>query len=313
MEKHQIKIEATRKEIKSHGNYAFPVNVSIEHIEAYEQGKFLWHWHPEIELTLILSGKMEYRINDQVYLIEAGQGLFGNSNTLHAGAQIENANCEYLSITFHPRFLYGYEGSVLYQKYVEVITGNSGMGSVLLRSEIGWQAEILQRVLEIYEMSAESQDSVARQDLQSGTDAYELRVHMLLMEIWLRLYQYFEQTPQTKGNVNKSKHIRRLQQMILYLQTHSQEDLTLEDVAEHMNLCKNECCRFFKKNMNMTIVEYLTMLRIQNSLPLLDRGESVTNTANLVGFSSPAYFSQMFKRHMNMSPKDYQKQGIRQG
>ena len=33
----QIKIEETRKEIKNHGDFTFPVNVCIEHIEAYAQ------------------------------------------------------------------------------------------------------------------------------------------------------------------------------------------------------------------------------------------------------------------------------------
>ena len=66
----QINIEKNQKEIKAHGNYSFPVNVSVEKIEAYEQGAFLWHWHPEIELTWIMSGEMEYRVNDQSYLLK---------------------------------------------------------------------------------------------------------------------------------------------------------------------------------------------------------------------------------------------------
>ena len=63
----QINIEKNQKEIKAHGNYSFPVNVSVEKIEAYEQGAFLWHWHPEIELTWIMSGEMEYREKEQSY------------------------------------------------------------------------------------------------------------------------------------------------------------------------------------------------------------------------------------------------------
>ena len=39
----QINIEKNQKEIKEHGNYAFPVYVSVEKIESYEQGVFLWH------------------------------------------------------------------------------------------------------------------------------------------------------------------------------------------------------------------------------------------------------------------------------
>ena len=61
----QIHTEKNQKEIKRHGNYEFPVNISPESIQSYEQGYFLWHWHPEIELTWIISGQMEYYVNDR--------------------------------------------------------------------------------------------------------------------------------------------------------------------------------------------------------------------------------------------------------
>ena len=55
----------------------------------------------------------------------------------------------------------------------------------------------------------------------------------------------------------------------------------------------------------MTIFEYLLFLRIQNSLIFLKEGESITRTAGLVGFSSPAYYGQIFKRYMKCTPKEY--------
>ena len=79
----QINIEENQKEIKEHGSYSFPLNVAVEHIESYEQGAFLWHWHPEIEITKIVSGEMEYHINEKIYNLEEGEGMFGNSRTLH--------------------------------------------------------------------------------------------------------------------------------------------------------------------------------------------------------------------------------------
>ena len=74
MEKTQINTTENQKEIKEHGNYSFPVEVSIETIQSYEQGSFLWHWHPEIELTWIMSGAIEYHVNNHSYILKKAKG-----------------------------------------------------------------------------------------------------------------------------------------------------------------------------------------------------------------------------------------------
>ena len=289
----QIRIGENRKEIKEHGNYAFPVNVSEESIQAYERGMFLWHWHKEIELTLFLSGKMEYRVNDEVYEMEAGEALFGNSNTLHAGFQKENRECHYLSITFHPRFLYGYEKSILQTKYVNYITENKNWSSLKLSEHVEWQKQIIINMKEIYRLSKEN------------VDDYELQVQMLLLEIWQKLYQYFSSLPEQKQVTVKN--VERIRSMLEFIQEHYDQNIGLEDIAEHVNICKSECCRFFKKHMNMTIFEYLMYLRIQNSLSMLEKDESITSAAGKVGFASTAYYGQIFKRYMNCTPREYKK------
>ena len=70
----QILTEKNKKEVKEHGSYTFPVQVSPEAIQSYEQHSFMWHWHPEIELTWFVSGQMEYVVNDQRYIISEGEG-----------------------------------------------------------------------------------------------------------------------------------------------------------------------------------------------------------------------------------------------
>ena len=95
--------------------------------------------------------------------------------------------------------------------------------------------------------------------------------------------------------------------MLSYMEQNYSRDINLDDIAAHVNICKSECCRFFKKHMDMTILEYLMSLRIQKSIPLLKKGKSVAETAGLVGFASPAYFGQIFKRYMQCTPKSIQK------
>ena len=179
----QIIIQNNQKELKEHGNYAFPVNISVEQIQSYEQGAFLWHWHPEIELTLILSGEMEYQVNDSIYILKQGEGLFCNSNSLHSGHMLDEKDCTYLSVTFHPRFLYGYENSILHSKYINFITANEAWSSLTLQPSVPWQKDILANMEDIY-------------DLSKSTDSdFEMQVHMLLMNIWQKIFRHFSTQP----------------------------------------------------------------------------------------------------------------------
>lgn len=290
----QIITQKNQKELKEHGNYAFPVNISVEEIQSYETGAFLWHWHPEVELTLVLSGEIEYQVDETTYILKSGDGLFCNSNSLHSGHMRNENDCTYLSVTFHPRFLYGYENSILQTKYVTHITANESWASLLLQPSVSWQKEILKTLEQIYELSkAPEQD-------------FELQVHLLLMNIWHKLYQYFSTQP---NNEAKSNHqLQRLRDMITFIEDHASQEISLEDVAKSANICKSECCRFFKKHMGVTIFDYILYLRIQNSLPLLVNTDSITEVASMVGFASPSYYSQIFKRYMKCTPMEYKKE-----
>lgn len=290
----QIHTAENQQEIKNHGNYAFPVNVSPESISRYEGGMFLWHWHPEIELTWVMEGEIRYHVNDRQYHLRAGEGLFCNSNAPHSGYQYEGNKCEYLSVTFHPRFLYGYENSILQTKYVDFILSNAAWASLSLSPAVPWQKEILGLLQKIYALCDSSAD-------------YELQIQIYLLQIWQLLFCHYERQP--KNVDSASGHIERLKIILGFIHTHYMEPISLEDIAKSVNICRSECCRFFKKHMKMTLFEYLMFYRIQQSLPLLKKGESVTKTAGMTGFSNPCYFGKIFKRYMKCSPREYALQG----
>lgn len=291
----ELQVNEQGQETKLHGTYGFPVNLGHKRISAYETGSFPWHWHNEIELTLVLAGEMEYRVNDSSYLLKEGEGLFCNANALHTGSMHAESDCDYLSLTFHPRFLYGYEGSVIRTKYVESIIESSALSSLQLTGEIPWQREALDSLRRIYGLFREK------------PELYELEVQRLLLGIWAGLYRNYGDEVQ-RAPVEDAEKIERLRALLSFLHGHYAEKVTLEDAARQVNLCKSECCRFFKKQMGISIFEYLLEYRVAQSMDLLKKGYTVAETSERCGFSTPAYFTKVFHARTGRSPSRYRKE-----
>lgn len=287
----QIQINDVKRELKQHGDFTFPVSLNMEMLSRYEGGSFLWHWHSEVELTLILKGSIEYQINSNTYQLRAGDGLFCNSNALHAGQRTEYSDCRYLSITFHPRFLYGYENSILQTKYVNPVLSAAGFSSLPFYRNLEEHKKILEYLDDIYALYCRPSEDM------------EFRLHLLLSEFWLSLYHCFLGL---SGKLDEPGYIERLREILAYIQTHYMRPVTLEDISSHIHLSKSECCRFFKKHMNMTLFDYLLYYRIQQSLPLLlDGNMTVSKAARSCGFSNSCYYSKIFRRYMHCTPKQY--------
>jgi len=289
----QIKINDDKKEVKLHGTYEFPLAVNYEELSKYDRGSFIWHWHPEVEFTLILKGEIEYRVNNKVYYLSEGEGLFGNVNTLHMGHMHNENECIYVSITFNPRIIYGYENSIMKSKYTDKIFNNNNLSSIHLTREYDWQKEILENLKSIYELYLEKHDT------------YEIKIQILLLNILLNIYtnNKIEFNNSLEFNI---KNIDRLKTIVTYIHENYNKKITLDDIASEISMCKSECCSFFKRHMNQSLFEYLLNYRIEKSLNLLSENKfNITEISEIVGFSSSAYFTKIFRRKMLCSPREY--------
>ena len=91
----QIITNQFQKELKQHGNEQFPFLVSYQKLSEYESGSFMWHWHPEIEITYVQKGTMCYKVNHMVYHLKEGDIVFNNSGALHSGTMENQKDCAY--------------------------------------------------------------------------------------------------------------------------------------------------------------------------------------------------------------------------
>ena len=72
----QIITNQFQKELKKHGSDHFPFLVSYQRLSEYDSNSFMWHYHPEIEITYIKKGSMHYRVNNQFFSPERRRHYF---------------------------------------------------------------------------------------------------------------------------------------------------------------------------------------------------------------------------------------------
>ncbi len=292
----QIITDHRQKETKKHGTADFPFLVSHEQISAYETGSFLWHWHPELELTLITSGEMIYRVNGAAFHLKAGDVLLVNSGCMHSASMYEQQDCRYTPVTFDARLLYGSESRILYTRFVLPVLQNTLLPAVLIDGSKPWHKEAAALTRALIETG------------ESDSEVRELDIQILLLSFWKLLYRNLERTaPEDSGK--ETRDYLRIRQILTFVEENFSGKLTLEDISAELCLCKGECCRIFRRYMNQSLFEFLQQYRIEQSLPLLaDRQLSITEISERTGFSDPNYFAKVFRKQKGCSPSDYRRQ-----
>ncbi len=91
-----------------------------------------------------------------------------------------------------------------------------------------------------------------------------------------------------------------------YINEHFSEPITLDSLAQMVHINKYHLVRTFQKEYGTTPINYLIETRLRESRFMLENTDySTSQIVSLLGFSSPSYFSQCFRRRENMSPSQY--------
>lgn len=97
-----------------------------------------------------------------------------------------------------------------------------------------------------------------------------------------------------------------IKKVLHYIHDNLGQPLTLKDVAAHVHLSKYYFCTQFKKEMNMSFVEYINHARIEKSKFFLCHSDkSILDIAILLGFNNQEYFTTVFKRYTGTTPKKF--------
>lgn len=130
------------------------------------------------------------------------------------------------------------------------------------------------------------------------------RVECLLSAQLLELYAHlFAETEPDDGQ----KHVRSA---CNYIRQNYMYPITVQRIAELLDLHRGYLSRIFKKATGYTVREYILRIRLTNARQHLYRGYTVEETARLCGFGSVSGFCRLFKKHDDDGMTPLQKQKL---
>ncbi len=96
--------------------------------------------------------------------------------------------------------------------------------------------------------------------------------------------------------------------IISYMEENLYSNLTLLDLCKHFMLGKSQLSHIFKTNIGQSPIEYYSNLKINEAKKLLRNDEySVSQIADMLGYSCIHNFSRAFKKVVLISPTAYKK------
>lgn len=91
-----------------------------------------------------------------------------------------------------------------------------------------------------------------------------------------------------------------------YLEAHYSEEISLENIAEQVNISPQYFSKLIKKNTGFNFIDWLSMLRVKKAKELLTNSNyTVKEVCFMVGYKDPNYFSRIFKKRIGITPSEY--------
>ena len=259
------------------------------HMGAEEFGHMACRMEENLYFLWVKEGEMVCQVNQDLKNLQAGEGIFVNGGQAWRLTE-SREGCSFALLELDPEYIKEAGEAFVFP---------------LLQSEAfsSWKLEL----------GTKNGDVILSclQKVESGTvrreNGWELEIKGLFFQLWASLYREFAQASPEKKQA-ALRETKKLQGMLTYLHSHYQEKLTLAEMASASNVSTGEYCRFFKKHMQQTPVEYLQTYRIEKSLPkIVKKSESMPEIAAGCGFAGASYYSETFKKEMGCSPGEYRK------
>ncbi len=237
------------------------------------------HTHGCSELFYVIGGKGRFLIDGEMHPVSCNDLIIVNPHIEHTEVSLDASPLEYIVL--------GVDGLELFaendtERSYCIVNFKPVKDSILF---------YLQTMLKEVENNYPGYEAVC-QDL----------MEILIIQLMRQTDYAVTLTPIRRKSSKLCSSVRR------YIDIHYKENISLDVLAQLSHVNKYYLVHAFTKEYNISPMNYLTARRLEEAKQLLKNDDySLSLISRMLGFSSPSYFSQTFKKNEDMTPNEYRK------
>ncbi|WP_420962950.1 helix-turn-helix domain-containing protein [Brucella sp. IR073] len=251
------------------------------------------HWHAQVEVNYIMRGSVHYRMGDYGLRLAAGQMCLFWGGQSH---QLDESSSDSLYAGAHLPLVHFFRLRLPAPASAQLMGGATILTSHTDRAD---------------------EENFARwfRYARSGDPA---KAEHAVAELLLRIERMFlepysvtsaatgERKAGQDGGTGPSSSVAR---MCDYIAAHFLDDIDATDIARAVQLHPKYAMDLFRKSTGMTLIKYLTLLRLSRAQAMLMNGtENILQIAMESGFGSVSAFNKAFRQIAGMSPSDFRRE-----
>lgn len=247
------------------------------------------HFHTYCEIFYLKTGSCIYSVDNNLYHLTAGDVFIVTPGDTHCTRYEGLVPCERVVVYCRLEAIPDW----FWEQHSDIHDNIMRSGKVILVKKGQRQLEnLLSRMLEENNLP----DEYSYEFLVLQTIALLLCIKRSGIFVYEQLKQ--------KGSISTD-----IEDALRYIAQNYALPITLEEVAENINLSPTYLSKKFRKVTGVTFKEYVNYIRIKQACQaLLTTDDSITKIAVDCGFNSSNYFKDIFRKINGVSPRTFRKQ-----
>lgn len=294
------------KEVRAHGTQSFPC--AFYRTRSARIGTLVkHHWHDEVEILYFSGGPFLLDIDMEQFPIDSESLCFINPGELHS-IITQAPDSQEDAIVFSPDLLSFDTYDAAQVHLIQPIKKGRLLFPRRLTPDHPAFAPIRGAFMAVLHSFGHTQQGKAGSDLSAVTDdlTSQLYIRSALLYILAVLSRYELFTPTEKDH---DRRVEAIKTTLTYIRENYKERIHICDLARQVNLNEQYFCRFFKKAIGRTPMEYVNGYRIKQTRRLLEETDlSVTDICLECGYNNLGNFLREFRKQTGTTPLQYRKQ-----